>query len=115
MTSLVLAASLFYPMGILLYIIFSFILIRQKQPAIVGGLFGLSPRWRYYFIRLIIQIPDTGPDLDRILVRIWGFVFEWRGSLFTVSLRFLQGILLHEGRGILNSLLPHPGDISILD
>lgn len=28
---------------------------------------------------------------------------------------FLQGLLLHEGRGILNSLLPHPGDISILD
>ena len=50
-----------------------------------------------------------------ILVRIWGFVFEWRGSLFTVSLRFLQGLLPHEGRGILNSLLPHPGDIFILD
>lgn len=37
-------------------------------------------------------------------------------AFFTVSLRFFyRGRLLHEGRGILNSLLPYPGDISILD
>lgn len=115
MTSLVLAASLFYPMEILLYIIFSFILIRQKQPAIVGGLFGLSPRWRYYFIRLIIQIPDTGPDLDMILVRIRDLSLNGGARFLRYLSVFYRVFLLHEGRNILNSLLPHPGDISILD
>lgn len=113
MTSLVLAASLFYSMEILLYIIFGFILIRQKQPAMAGGLFGLSPRWRYYFIRLIrrfqilVRILDPGPYMEQSLNG---------GACFFYGISpFLQGLLLHEERGILNFLLPHPGDISILD
>lgn len=79
-----------------------------------GGLFGFSPRWRYYFIRLIrcfqilVRILDPGPYMEQSLNG--GACFFYGISPF-----FYRGRLLHEGRGILNSLLPHPGDISILD
>lgn len=90
MTSLVLAASLFYPMEILLYIIFSFIWIRQKNTRHRWRAVWAFPSLEILFYKVDKMFPDTGPDLGSWSV--YGAVFEWRGLLFLRYLSvFLQG------------------------
>lgn len=62
MTSLVLAAPLFYPMEILLYIIFSFILIRQKNTR-----HGWRAVWAFPSLEILFyKVDKTFQILDRI-------------------------------------------------
>lgn len=58
----------------------------------VGGLFGLFPRWRYFSICLIRRFQI----LVRIRIRSWsvyGAVFEWRDLLFYGISPFLLLVL----------------------